>query len=169
MSGQVASMSAAISWLVFRVASTGTSHDHHARAHHGDTRRTGTTWYGPRRQRRRRHLTTSLVRLRGVGTGTVTTYLATRRDLPGGWETLAYCSVDCIPLVILSTATVRRDDSYEFEEKCASCGVLIPAFIPPEDELRDQIRYSLRAIRNERIENRLTTSEAMHLLNLIVY
>ena len=103
----------------------------------------------------------------------MTTYLLTR-DVKKQAITIAFCSAPCRSQWALDNITraqwmrsVRRDDdSYEFHELCEECGELILAYIPPEDELRDQIRYALRAIRDEHIAGRITMAQAMEMLSM---
>jgi hypothetical protein len=67
----------------------------------------------------------------------MTTYLATTTATKDGWAfeniTLAYCSRICREVGAESggwNGTGRDDDSYEFDEVCANCGVVIPACEP---------------------------------------
>lgn len=60
----------------------------------------------------------------------MTTYLATQVELPEE-ITSAFCSQGCLANHILSSGdtwwkNMVADDSYEFDETCASCGKLVP-------------------------------------------
>ena len=105
----------------------------------------------------------------------MTTYLAIRYDDPDNIESEVvvntFCSRDCAydltfgrAREVFRNCNYRDDEQYEFHELCGACGKLILAYIPSEDELRDQIKYALQAIRHEHLEGRITMAEAMDML-----
>lgn len=56
----------------------------------------------------------------------MTIYLVATATVTNGDElTLPFCSFDCAAELNLE---VRRDDRYEFDERCFACGAVIRAF-----------------------------------------
>ena len=86
----------------------------------------------------------------------MTTYLAilSRRSYFGQSETRPYCSSDCrrYDSVGWTIEDWRDDDSYEFDEVCGNCGVVVPASHPDSGFMRGaEIARAVFAERDARI------------------